>query len=573
MTKRNTENSSGGLHHTSPPQSWGGSGHLGCWIPDSESAEIGPDALARAVRDLNRPVFVIQRKGKLGIGVGGTVVFGDEAARRDNSNSYPLVGYAPPLLPENLGDPVFKSGYGVDYAYVAGAMANGITSVEMVKAVGDAGMIGFFGAAGLPVQDIEAAIDRLRNRLVDRPFGMNLIHSPFEPDLEQATVDLYLSRNVHLVSASAFLDMTLPLIQYRVTGIHRGSDGQIRCPNRIVAKVSRHEVARKFFSPPPERLLRELVQTGKITEAEAEMAAFVPVAETLTAEADSGGHTDNRPAITLLPTMIALRDELSTRHNYPYPLSVGLGGGIATPESMAAAFAMGAAYVLTGTVNQACLEAGTSDRVRHMLAEAQQAEVAMAPAADMFEMGVKVQVLKRGTMFPQRAAKLYDLYCNHGSLEDIPLKERELIERDYFRRTLEEAWQQTRQFFETRDPRQIVRAERDPRHKMALVFRSYLGQSSGWANIGDPSRQIDYQIWCGPAIGAFNQWVKGSFLEQPENRKVVTVAMNLLVGACIVTRANWLRYQGVPLTPDASRFLPLPLDEITHLCNYSNLAN
>ena len=68
---------------------------------------------------------------------------------------------------------------------------------------------------------------------------------------------------------------------------------------------------------------------------------------------------------------------------------------------------MGAAYVVTGSVNQACVESGTSPAVRQMLAEAEQADVAMAPAADMFEMGVKVQVLKRGTMFAMRAAKLY----------------------------------------------------------------------------------------------------------------------------------------------------------------------
>ena len=554
-------------------KSWAGSECMGRWIPNSGSPETGPDVFAKAVRDLNRPVFVIDLDGRPGIGTGGTAVLGDAAFQNNDSDGYPLIGYAPPLLPEHLGDPVFKSGYGVNYAYVAGAMANGITSVEMVKAVGDAGMIGFFGSAGLPVEEIDAAIYRLRDQLSDRPFGMNLIHSPFEPDLEQATVDLYLTRKVHLVSASAFLDMTHPLIQYRVTGIHKGSDGHIRCPNRVVAKVSRHEVARKFFSPPPERLLRELVQAGKITEAEAELAAFIPVAETLTAEADSGGHTDNQPALTLLPTMIALRDELSARYNYRQPLSVGLGGGIATPESTAAAFAMGAAYVLTGTVNQACLEAGTSERVRHMLAEAQQAEVAMAPAADMFEMGVKVQVLKRGTMFPQRATKLYDLYRAFDRLEDIPPKERALIEKDFFRRSLEEAWQQTREFFQNRDPRQIVRAEQDPRHKMALVFRSYLGQSSNWANTGDPSRQLDYQIWCGPAIGAFNQWAKGSCLEKPENRRVVTVARNLLAGACIVTRANWLRQQGFPLGAEVSHFSPVPMDDITQICSYSNLAN
>src|ERR1019366_8424775 len=54
-------------------------------------------------------------------------------------------------------------------------------------------------------------------------------------------------------------------------------------------------------------------------------------------------------------------------------------------------------------------ESGASEGVRRLLAQAEQADTAMAPAADMFEMGVKVQVLKRGTMFPMRAAKLYEL--------------------------------------------------------------------------------------------------------------------------------------------------------------------
>ncbi len=54
---------------------------------------------------------------------------------------------------------------------------------------------------------------------------------------------------------------------------------------------------------------------------------------------------------------------------------------------------------------------------------------------------------------------------------------------------------------------------------MALVFRSYLGQSSRWAIQGTPDRKMDYQIWCGPAMGAFNQWVQNSFLEGPDHRK------------------------------------------------------
>jgi PfaD family protein len=287
--------------------------------------------------------------------------------------------------------------------------------------------------------------------------------------------------------------------------------------------------------------------------------------EDLTAEADSGGHTDNRPALAMLPTMLALRDEMLHLYGNKQTIRVGLGGGIATPVSTAAAFAMGAAYVLTGSINQSCVESGTSDTVRQMLAEADQADVSMAPAADMFEMGVKVQVLKRGTLFPFRAAKLYELYCSYDNFESIPEKQKTVLERDFFRTGFETAWDQTKTYFLSRDPKQIEHAEADPKHKMALVFRSYLGQSSIWANTGEPSRKIDYQIWCGPSMGAFNQWVKGSCLEKPENRKTVTIAMNLLLGAAVLTRVNWLRSQGVTLPAATEKFRPLNFPEIHKL--------
>jgi trans-AT polyketide synthase, acyltransferase and oxidoreductase domains len=44
-----------------------------------------------------------------------------------------------------------------------------------------------------------------------------------------------------------------------------------------------------------------------------------------------------------------------------------------------------------------------------MLSEATQTDITMAPAADMFERGVKVQVLKAGTLFALRAARLFEL--------------------------------------------------------------------------------------------------------------------------------------------------------------------
>jgi trans-AT polyketide synthase/acyltransferase/oxidoreductase domain-containing protein len=102
----------------------------------------------------------------------------------------------------------------------------------------------------------------------------------------------------------------------------------------------------------------------------------------------------------------------------------------------------------------------------------------------------------------------------------------------------------------------------DPKHKMALVFRSYLGRSSIWAIQGEPTRRIDYQVWCGPAMGAFNQWVKGSFLEAPANRRTVEVALNLLFGAAVATRANWLRAQGIAIPAGAGAIRPLALEAI-----------
>jgi PfaD family protein len=306
-------------------------------------------------------------------------------------------------------------------------------------------------------------------------------------------------------------------------------------------------------------VLEALVRRGLLTGEEAALATRVPIAEDVTVESDSGGHTDNRPLGALFPTICRLRDELAARHGYARPVRVGAAGGIGTPGAVAAAFALGAAYVMTGSVNQAAVESGLSETGRRMLAEAGIADVIMAPAADMFELGVKLQVLRRGTLFAQRAQRLWDLYAERGSLEELSASERERIEREVFSLPLDEVWRQTREFWSRRDPREVERAEREPRHRMALVCRWYLGRSSRWAIDGDPERRLDYQIWCGPAMGAFNAWVAGSFLEAPERRAAVQIGLNLLEGAAALTRAQQLRSYGAPVPAAAFDFRPRPL--------------
>jgi len=517
----------------------------GFWIPDGKQPVTGSNALTDAINMISKPVSLLDINDKPAIGIGGTAIYGKNLPF--NMEGIPMVAHARPVLPENLGSLSFKKTHNMRYAYIAGAMAGGISSTDMVEKMGREGMLGFFGAGGLSINQIELAIDRLQQAQGEFPFGFNLIHSPGDPDHEKQVVELYLKKGVKLISAAAYMRLTLPLVYYRVKGIYRNSNGEIITPNKVIAKVSRVEVARQFFSPPPDKLLKKLLEQNLITQTEAKLAKMIPVADDLTAEADSGGHTDNRAALALLPVMTALRDEYNQKYNFQRPLCVGLGGGIATAQSAFAAFAMGAAYILTGSINQSCVEADTSENVRRILCQAEQADVTMTPSADMFEMGVKVQVLKRGTMFPQRAAKLYEVYRNYESFNDVPESVRKMIEDKILKSSFESSWESTKAFFAKQDPKQIERGQKNDKYKMALVFRSYLGQASNWATSGVMDRKMDYQIWCGPAIGAFNEWVKGTHLEFPENRKVCAVANYILTGACVVARENSLRLQGAIL--------------------------
>ncbi len=517
------------------------------WMVEEADVVNGIEPVRDRLLDMNRPCFIAEKGNGLGIAnsrEAGTAVAGNVAA------------FAPAYGPGHLGEQDFKKEHGIKYSYYGGAMANGIASEEMVIALGRAGFLGSFGAGGLVPSRIEEAILRIQKELPKGPYAFNFIHSPSEPALERGAVDLYLKYGVPCVEAAAFIDLTENIVYYRVAGLKRGPDGEIVIGNRIIAKISRREVAIKFMQPAPEKMVAQLLSKGLITPDQAAMAKLVPMADDITAEADSGGHTDNRPMVSLLPSIIALRNEVQAKYKYKKHLRVGVGGGIGTPEAALAAFAMGAAYVVTGSVNQACLESGASGHTKKLLAQADMADVTMAPASDMFEMGVKLQVLKRGTLFAMRGQKLYNLYNAYNSIEEIPAAERLKIEKQIFRRNLDEIWKDTVSFFKERDPMQIDRAMENPKKKMALIFRWYLGLASRWSNIGEKGREMDYQIWCGPCMGAFNDWTRGTYLEKPENRNVVDVASHLMAGAAYLFRIQTLQSQGIRVSPELIQYIP-----------------
>lgn len=426
------------------------------------------------------------------------------------------------IKPEDLGSREFREDYGLKYAYLAGAMAKGIGSKEIVVKMGKAGLMAFFGAGGLPLADTEVAIQYIQAELNnDEAYGMNVLHHPDNPQLEEDTVDLVLKYGIRVIEASAFMQITSALVKYRLAGITQHADGWIESNHKIIAKISRPEIAELFLSPAPPRIIDQLLQSGKITKEAAQLANHIPMADDLCVEADSGGHTDGGIMPVLLPTIIRQRDVAMAQHGYPKRIRVGAAGGIGTPESAATAFMLGADFILAGSINQCTVEADTSDAAKDILQQINVQDTEYAPAGDMFELGAKVQVARKGLFFPARANKLYDLYRNHKSLDEIDSKIRGQLQNRYFQRSFDEVCSEVKTYYEQlRKPEEIDKAEQNPKHKMALIFKWYFGYSMRLAKLGDIAHKVDFQIHCGPAMGAFNQWVSNTDLENWQNRHV-----------------------------------------------------
>lgn len=523
------------------------------WQGDLESVSFDESGIKSKLLNLHKPCYIIRNKSQIGVTNEGNWY----TANNSKNAEIELLIAVPPLTGKNLGDANFLKFHNVKYAYTAGAMAQGIAAEELVIALGKEGILSSFGAGGLAPTRVETAINRIQQALHQKPYAFNLLHSPSEPAIERRVVDLYLKYQVRTIEASAFLDLTDNLVYYRAAGLSLNSANQIVVNNKVIAKISRKEVATKFLQPAPTKILKQLVEQGLISELQANLAAKVPMADDITVEADSGGHTDNRPLVCLLSSILELRDEIQSQYSYEQTVRIGAGGGIATPHSALAAFIMGASYVVTGSINQSCIEAGTSQHTKQLLAQADMADVMMAPAADMFEMGVKVQVLKRGTFFPLRAQKLFDLYKTYESIEEIPSDEREKLERQIFKKSLDAVWQETVAYLSQRNPVKLEQASKNSKLKMALIFRWYLGLSSRWSNSGEPGREMDYQIWCGPAMGSFNNWVKGTYLEVPNNRKVVDIAHHIMTGAAFLYRVQSLKFQGLQIPDKYAEYSPV----------------
>lgn len=450
----------------------------------------------------------------------------------------PAPGSAPSRGPraETLGAEGFRRDHHTRLAYAVGGMYKAISSRAMVSALSKAGLLGFLGTGGVPlettIRDARALADELGP---DRPWGVNLVSRPDRPEREAELADALIAIGVPSIEAAAFLQATPALVRLRYAGARRRADGTAVAARRLIGKVSRTDTARVFMTPPPDELIDRAAADGRLSEEEAWCARRLPLADDVCVEADSGGHTDQRSLVTILPAVLALRSRLAIASD---TVRVGAAGGLGSPEAVAAAFLMGAEFVVTGSINQCAVEAATSEAVKDILADLDINDTAYAPAGDMFELGAKTQVASKGIFFPARATKLHELYRRLDGLHQLDDRTREQLETRFFGRSLDAVWDETAQRLARVDPRALVEAERGAKLKLALVLKAYFPLTTRFAIEGTPGQKVNYQIHTGPAMGAFNAWARGTAFEDRTRRRVADIGEGLMQGAADLLRSR-----------------------------------
>lgn len=422
-----------------------------------------------------------------------------------------------------LGSVEFKDEYHTKYAYVIGAMGYGISNEQMVISAGKNGLLSFFGTAGLELTRVEQAIKRIQQELqANEPYGFNLTFRVASSEMEEALIKMYLAYGVHTIEASAFTTVTKQLVYYRIKGIRKNMQGNVEIPNRIIVKLSHTDIAESFMSPPPKRIVDVLLHEGDITQEEAELSQLIPMAHDICVVTDTAGYTDRANMFALLPAIRLIRDRICNYYQYSSNIRVGAAGCIGSPDSAATVFLMGADFILTGSINQCTVEAGTSDTVKDLLSGMNVQDTSYIRTIGGYDTYQQMQVLKKGTLFYVCAEKFYDLYHRVNSIEEIDDKTRELLETRYLKRSFQEV------LYEIEPNEELEVSYNTSKIQLKLVFEWYLKKAFNWAIEGDTNNQINYGIMCSAALGAFNQWVKGTTMEDWRNRTVVTISEKLM---------------------------------------------
>jgi trans-AT polyketide synthase/acyltransferase/oxidoreductase domain-containing protein len=440
-------------------------------------------------------------------------------------------GSSPPCV---LGSSAFRADYSVRLAYLVNAPLSVRASQAVVARAARAGLLAVLGTAGDSPQEVAQCVAALSREIGPTAlYAAELRASGDDRDAEQLLLDGFARSGVRVLYVTGETAPTPALVRYRATGLAAAARGDDAARRRLIVRVSRPDVASRFLIPPDAELLRQLVQSGQLSAEDAAQAAVRSVADDLVVGPQP---SDPRApsAFALVPAIRRVQRALRASQHLENQARIGATGGLGTPETVAAAFVVGADFVETTSLNSCTAEAPLSEGMKDLLSELRVEDFELAPALDGFELGHQVEVAGKDTLFPSRARYLYELYRSHHSIDELDQRVRRVLERSYFGRSLAEVTHDVRARLATSDPRALAEATRDPRRQLGLVLRRYLEEADLHAQSGRTDSRLNWLVRSDAELGAFNTFAPTVGLGAWRNRHVDVVADCLMEHAANV---------------------------------------
>ncbi|WP_459480607.1 ACP S-malonyltransferase [Clostridium saccharoperbutylacetonicum] len=417
----------------------------------------------------------------------------------------------------------FTGEYKVKYPYVIGGIERGISSKEMIVKSGTEKILSFLGTKKMDLDEIEESIIYIKDRLTEgEPFGINITYDYFNSEISEKIINLCLKYNVKNIEVSGYTNIPNCVIRYKLEGIKR-KNGSLVCENRVFYNTARLNIE-ELLKPISESTVKNLSRE-RINYEDVSIFRNISIIDGLTIKCDGNSNNNGFNILNILPVAVRVKNKVLEKFKYMNKIYIGVGGGIGNPEALAVSFMLGADYVVTDSINQCSIEANCSELVKDLLEQVGFEDTIYVPDAERFEIGGKVQVLKKGVMFPSRANKLYELYRQYDSYYEIDEKLRSQVEKKFFMKSFEEYYDECKKGLSAEE---INIIEKDEKKKMAVVFKRYLTESSLLAQKGVDEQRMNFQIYCSPAIGVFNNYVKDSELKDWRKRSVTKIAEVLM---------------------------------------------
>lgn len=413
-----------------------------------------------------------------------------------------------------LGNIHFMERYKTKYPYVAGPMHKGISGYDFIKRLADRDIIGFVGTGGLALHEVEALVVQLQKDSI-RNYGVSVNFDLADPNYEKELIELLIRENINLLHVSGYFNVTESLVLYKLKGIKKLDNGRIICPNRILLKTSRPEIAQAFMEPASDDMLKKLKEEGKITEEQALLAKKIPVADDVCVMSAAAHKTGMIPLKSLLPQIIHQRNAAYQKYGYEEEIFVGAAGAIGDSASALDAFLLGADFIMTGSINVCTAEAHVSKWVKEKLQKVEIQDTEIIPCSNVYEIGIKMQVLKKGMFFASRALKLYEIYNRITKIEDIESNLLVQIQEKYLGKALEEIYNQMKDNLSSMQRR---RAESDSKYKFGLIIQWYYDLSAECAIQCEDGNNMNCMIPLSSAMGRLNEELKNTVREKWEDR-------------------------------------------------------